>query len=156
MRKRRIMEQKDIFDRIMALKGLNRLEPLYRKHKEVLLYLFFGGLAFLVSIGTFALFALVLGMNVLVANVLSWLITVLFAFVTNRIWVFPAKTETVRALLRQAGAFYAGRAATLLAEEAILLVFITWLGWNSMAVKIAAQVIVIVLNYVISKFWIFK
>ena len=45
---------------------------------------------------------------------------------------------------------------TLVIEEIILLVFITWLGFNSMVVKVIAQVIVIVLNYVISKFWIFK
>lgn len=44
---------------------------------------------------------------------------------------------------------------TLVIEEIILLVFITWLGFNSMVVKVIAQVIVIVLNYVISKFWVF-
>ena len=52
--------------------------------------------------------------------------------------------------------FFGGRVVTLVIEEIILLVFITWLGFNSMVVKVIAQVIVIVLNYVISKFWIFK
>ena len=86
-----MQEKRDIFDRMMALPILNIFEPFYKKNKEVLLYLFFGG-----------------------------------------------------------------RVVTLVIEEIILLVFITWLGFNSMVVKVIAQVIVIVLNYVISKFWIFK
>lgn len=151
------MEQKkDIFDKIMELSVLCRFQPLYKKNKEILLYLFFGGLAFLVSISTFWLFHVMFHMNELWANVVSWLITVLFAFFTNRIWVFAAPTDTVAEFLTQLWKFFGGRAATLVIEEGILLVFITWLKMNSMAVKVAAQVIVIVLNYVISKLVIFK
>lgn len=151
------MEQKkDIFDRLMELPVLCRFQSLYEKNKEILLYLFFGGLAFLVSISTFWLFHMVLHRNELWANAASWLITVLFAFFTNRIWVFAAPTETVREFLVQLWKFFGGRVVTLVVEEGILLVFITWLGMNSMMVKIFAQVIVIVLNYVISKLVIFK
>lgn len=52
--------------------------------------------------------------------------------------------------------FFGGRAATLAIEELIILVFVTWLQFNSLAVKLAAQVIVVLLNYVFSKLWIFK
>ena len=52
--------------------------------------------------------------------------------------------------------FFGGRLFTLVVEEAILAVFITWLGFNSMAVKLIAQVVVIVLNYIISKLIVFK
>ena len=149
-------KKKDIFDKIMELPVLCRFQPLYKKNKEILLYLFFGGLAFLVSISTFWLFHVMFHMNELWANVVSWLITVLFAFFTNRIWVFAAPTDTVAEFLTQLWKFFGGRAATLVIEEGILLVFITWLKMNSMAVKVAAQVIVIVLNYVISKLVIFK
>lgn len=149
-------EKKDIFDRIMSLAVFRGFEPFYKKHKEALLYLFFGGLAFVVSISTFGVFNVTMNINELLANILSWIITVLFAFFTNRIWVFDSKTDTVNEFIKQMVAFFGGRVVTLVIEEAILLVFITIMGLNSMLIKIIAQVVVIVLNYIISKLWIFK
>lgn len=149
-------EHSDIFDRLMALPGLRRLEPFYKKHKAVLLYLFFGGLTTVISIAVFWLFRRPLGLNELVANVISWLAAVLFAFVTNRVWVFRSPTKTAGEFVRQMGSFYGGRVVTLLIEEALLGIFITWLRFPDMPVKIAAQVVVIVLNYFISKLFVFK
>ena len=149
-------DKKDIFDKMMGLAMFKWAEPFYKKHKEVLLYLFFGGLAFIVSIVSFFLLIKYTAMNELVANVISWIITVTFAYLTNRTWVFDAATENRKELLNQIWKFFSGRIVTLVIEEAILLVFITWLGLNSMVVKIVAQVIVIVLNYVISKLFVFN
>lgn len=117
--------------------------------------MFFGGLAFLVSVGTYSTFNVLAGLHELVANVFSWLITVLFAFVTNRVWVFKAGTTSVKACLTQMCIFYAGRVLTLAVEETILFIFITRLCFPSVPVKIAAQIIVILLNYVISKRLVF-
>ena len=147
--------KEDIFDRLMHLPVLRIFEPFYKKHKEVLLYLLFGGLTTLVSIVTFALF-IALGINELIANVLSWILAVLFAYVTNRTWVFSSEADTKGAVIREMASFFGGRLATLLVEEAILAVFITWLGFPAMWVKVAAQIVVIVLNYVVSKFFVFK
>ena len=149
-------EPRDIFDRLMALPLLRLFEPFYKKHKEALLYLFFGGLTTVISIAVFWLFRYPFGLNELVANVISWLAAVLFAFLTNRVWVFRAPTKTTGEFLRQMASFYGGRVVTLLIEEAMLAVFITWLGFSDMPVKITAQIVVIVLNYFISKLFIFK
>ena len=134
----------DIFDKIMHLPGLRVFEPLYKKYKEVLLYLFFGVLTTVVSI------------NELIANVISWVLAVLFAFFTNRIWVFAAPTKTVEEFMKQLVSFAGGRVLTLVIEEIILLVFITMLHFNSMLIKFIAQVVVIILNYVISKLLVFR
>ena len=147
--------KEDIFDRLMHLPVLRIFEPFYKKHKEVLLYLLFGGLTTLVSIATFALF-IALGINELIANVLSWILAVLFAYVTNRTWVFSSDADTKAAVIKEMASFFGGRLATLLVEEAILAVFITWLGFPAMWVKVAAQIVVIVLNYIVSKFFVFK
>jgi len=128
----------------------------YKKHKEILSYLFFGGWTFLVSVLSYALFVTYCHLHELFANVVSWIIAVLFAFLTNRIWVFQASTNGIKEYLKQMVTFFVGRISTLLIEEAILCVFITWLAYPSVAVKIVAQVVVIVLNYVISKLWVFK
>lgn len=149
-------EKKDIFDRIMSWKLLRPLWPFWQKYREVLLYLFFGALTTVISIAVFWLCDRPLGMDALIANIVSWVLAVLFAYVTNAVWVFSSRPETRAEGLRQMLGFYAGRIATLGAEELILLVFVTWLGFDSMIVKIVAQVVVIVLNYVISKLLVFR
>ena len=125
-------------------------------NKEILLYLFFGGLTFLVSIISYAFFNIQIGWNALVANIGSWILAVAFAYITNRIWVFDSNAETTADFIKEITSFVGGRVATLVIEELILFIFITNLGMNSMLVKIVAQVIVIVLNYVISKLIVFK
>ena len=69
---------------------------------------------------------------------------------------FDSPTSGVQDFLKQMAAFFGGRIITLVVEEVILLVFISILGFNSMIVKIVAQIIVILLNYIISKLIIFK
>lgn len=147
--------KKDIFDRIMHLPGLRIFEPFYLKHKEVLLYLLFGGLSFVLNIVLFAWLARVIGLNALVANVIDWFACVLFQYITNKLWVFDGKTDNAAALLKQIASFFGGRVFTLVVEEAILAVFISLLHQNELAVKLIAQVVVIVLNYIISKKLVF-
>lgn len=150
------MDEKDVFDRLMGLRLFRPLLPFWQKHREVLLYLFFGALTTLVSIVSFWLLYRFLGLNELIANVFSWILAVLFAYGTNARWVFRDRPETGKERLRQALRFYAGRLATLGAEELLLWGFITRLGLPAMPVKIAAQLIVIVLNYIVSKLLVFR
>ena len=104
----------------------------------------------------YAFFNIQIGWNALVANIGSWILAVAFAYITNRIWVFDSNASTAADFLKEITSFVGGRVATLVIEELILFIFITNLGMNSMLVKIVAQVIVIVLNYVISKLIVFK
>ena len=143
--------EKDIFDKTMELPILRILNSFYKKNKEILLYLFFGGLTFLVSISSYALFNIRIGWNALTANIASWILAIAFAYVTNRTWVFESSTDRGSNLIKEITGFVGGRIATLVIEELILFIFITGLGMSSILVKIVAQVIVIALNYVISK-----
>ena len=146
-------KQEDIFDRIMMLPLLSKFAPFYKKHKSVLLYLLFGGLTTVVSIGTYALFLPVV--SPLIANIFSWVAAVTFAYVMNRTWVFASKEKGL-AIIQEAFAFYGGRVFTLGLEEVVLYVFITLLFFPPLTVKVFAQVIVLILNYVISKLFVFK
>ena len=83
------------------------------------------------------------------------MVCVLFQFVTNRTWVFAARTDGMSEFFRQMASFFGGRLLTLAVEELILAVFISWLQLNTMGVKVVAQIIVILLNYLLSKFWVF-
>ena len=129
---------------------------MYRKYKEVILYIFFGGLCTVVSIGSFAWCDVVMRMDPLIANVISWILAVTFAYFTNRTWVFESETHGLKNMLREAVGFYGGRVLTLIMEEVVLLIFINELGLPSIGVKVFAQVLVMVANYVISKLIVFR
>lgn len=146
---------KDIFDKIMSFPILVKLYPFYQKNKSVLLYIFFGGLTTVVSIGSFALCNTVFAINELIANAISWILAVAFAYITNRIWVFNSNA-TGKALIKEIIAFFGGRITTFFIEELILLVFVTWLRFDGLLIKTSAQVLVLVLNYFISKILVFS
>ena len=124
--------------------------------KEFALYTLFGCGTVTVSISAYAFFNVYLGINELIANVFAWIFSVLFAFVTNKKWVFKSKPPTKTAAFMQMFAFFSGRFITLMLEETILFVFITMLSYPSMWVKLIAQVVVIALNYIISKLLVFR
>lgn len=144
----------DIFDRIMSARIFKPLNPFYTKYKEQLLYLFFGALTTFLNIGVFALF--VLYMDPLAANVIAWIIAVLFAYVTNRIWVFQSKARGTAAVGKEAVAFLLGRLATLGLEELMIWLGIDVLGFATLPVKIVTQIAVIIGNYLISKLIVFR
>ena len=129
--------------------------PFYVKRKEVLLYLFFGGISFFLNIAVFLFLNGTVQINELISNAISWVVCVLFQFFTNRTWVFKNDNENANKLLKQLIEFFCGRIVTLVLEEAILFVFITWLAFDALCVKILAQIIVILLNYIISKWFVF-
>jgi len=132
------------------------LSQLLQKYRQVLLYGIFGFATFLVSMATYALCFRGLGLDALIANVISWIFAVLFAFFTNRRWVFDGSAEGSKGFWAQMASFFGGRLFTLVVEELILAVFVKWLKFDGLVVKVVAQAVVIVLNYFISKFWVFK
>lgn len=150
------VDRLDIFDRIMGKGFLRNLYPAYRKHKEALLYLFFGGLTFFLSIGLYWLFAHPFGVEPLVANCISWILCVAFAYITNRTWVFTHTAQDSRGIVREAASFAIGRLATLVMEEVVLWIGISVMSINDVVVKLIAQVLVIVGNYIISKRLVFN
>ena len=110
----------------------------------------------MVSILVYAVCDRLLGMDPLVANIISWILAVGFAYVTNRKWVFESRASGSRAVIQEAAAFYGGRLLTLGLEELLLLIGIKKLGFDSLLVKIVSQIIVIIANYIISKLIVFR
>ena len=135
---------------------MSKLKILYLKYKEVINYLFFGGCTFLVSIITFYIFNKILLLNEHVANVISWILAVSFAYITNKLCVFYSKTNNNKELLKEIGSFISARILTLVIEEIILFIGINMLKLDAMFIKILAQIIVIASNYILSKLFIFK
>ena len=132
------------------------LRTIYQKYKEIIKYIFWGVLATVVSIVSFGVFNYLMNINELIANILSWIITVLFAFITNRHWVFEISYHENSNFLKHLMRFYCGRLLSLILEEIMILIFITLLEFPSILVKTFVQLVVITINYLISKLWIFK
>ena len=143
----------DIFDRLFSLPLFKWAAPFFSRHREGLLYLFFGVLTTAVSWGSFYLFHYPLGIDELIANPLSWVVAVLFAFFTNRTWVF--RTHGV-GFLREMLLFFGARLGTLIFEEAVIFLFVTTLSYHAMAVKMIGNVAVLILNYLLSKLLVFR
>ena len=143
----------DIFDRIFAWRLLWPFSPFFARHREGLLYLFFGALTTAVSWGSFYLFCYPWALGELVAEALSWTAAVLFAFVTNRTFVFRAGD---RPLWRALGLFVAARLLTLAFGEGVLFLFTTLMGYEPMAVKILSELTILALNYLFSKVLVFR
>ena len=146
------------------------IKKLFLKYKELISYVFFGVLATIVSILSFKLFDVLLGPKLyLMSNVISWIITVIFAYFTNKIWVFESKSWKANVLVKEIVSFFGARVFSLVVEEAGLWLMIDQMdmggiSWDiltfsisgNMIAKIIMQVVVVILNYVFSKLIIFK
>lgn len=118
-------------------------------------YIFFGGVTTLVNIGVFAGLDYI-HWNYQLANVIAWFLSVLVAYLTNKVWVFASHYTTFSAFIVEFVKFYFFRALTLVIDIIIMYVGISILNWNAILVKVIDNVIVIIVNYVFSKWYIFK
>lgn len=141
---------------------MNKLLELYKKYKEIILYLIFGVLATVVSLGVkYALLFTVLeasnAVQLQIAVIISWVAAVLFAYFTNRNFVFESKNQNK---LKEFSSFVVARITTLIMEMIIMWFFVTLLGLNSnlyvVIFTLISQVVVIVGNYILSKLFVFK
>lgn len=139
---------------------MKKIWDLYKKYQEAIDYLFWGGIAFVLSMVLFWVFASLLGWNEVTANNVDWVICVLFTFVTNKLFVFRSKSENAKALGKEFVEFVLARVFTLVLEDIIIFIGCNLMGYDNgigqIVVKLIAQFVVIVSNYFLSKLWIFK
>ena len=126
---------------------------IYKKYEEIINYLIFGVLTTLVSILSYAFLTRIIKFDYIISNILSWILSVTFAFYTNQKYVFKANnSNNVIAIFK----FYLSRLTSLGIELIVMYILITLFHLNDMISKIIVQFIVIVLNYVLSKLFVFK
>ena len=133
------------------------IRELFNKYQEVISYLFFGVLTTVVNYIIYFSLNAVLGEDLyLFNNVVSWAGAVIFAFVVNKLFVFKKKSKNSAELIKEMTSFALARLASLGIEEIILFIGMSLLKLNGTIVKLAAQMIVVILNYFFSKFFIFR
>jgi putative flippase GtrA len=127
----------------------------YHKYKEVLLYLFFGGCTTLVNIVSFLILRC-LNINLYASNVIAWLISVLFAFVTNKLFVFESDSKDIKKTFIECIYFFGCRLLSLLFDMGIMYLLVNVLNVNEVISKIVSNIFVIIINYFFSKLIVFK
>lgn len=135
---------------------MEEIRKLWKRYEEAISYLFWGVVAFFLSMALFYLFANVMEFYEQIANIFSWIICVIFTYFTNRIFVFKSKSTGILGMGKEFASFIGARLATLVLENGILFVLIDLFAMNNMIAKFIGQVAVIVSNYILSKIWIFK
>ena len=121
--------------------------------KHLTLYLVFGVLTTLVNIAVYLFLTKICGVNYLIANVAAWVLSVLFAYVTNRRWVFESRSSNIA---KEITLFFSGRLFSGIVDMVLMFLFIDVLFIDDFISKLLIQVIVVVLNYIISKDVVFK
>ncbi|MEG1423497.1 MAG: GtrA family protein [Romboutsia sp.] len=135
---------------------MKNLFNLYGKYKEIILYLFFGLLTTVVSISSYYLCSEILQLHYLISNIISWIFAVIFAYVTNRIWVFESKSKGIQSVLKEIFTFINCRLLSGIIDMAVMILLVDIININDLYSKIFTQFIVVILNYLLSKLIIFK
>ena len=131
-------------------------KQLYDKYRDMIPYMIFGVLTTLVNIAAYWLLAHPLGLSTVPSTVIAWVLAVLFAYVTNRKWVFHSEAKTRNEIIKEGVSFYLCRLGTGVLDWLGMYVMVDVLHWNDLIVKIAVNIVVIVLNYVASKLIVFR
>ena len=147
---------------------INKIKGLYSKYREPIDYLFWGVMTTVVSWGSYALFSLVFqsflstNLNVSLSNALSWVCAVLFAFITNKLFVFKSKSFERKVFLPEFAKFLGTRIATGVLEMVSVPLAVSlgldgeMFGVEGMVAKVIISFTVVLLNYIFSKLFIFK
>lgn len=136
------------------------LTALWQKYKSIIAYLFWGVVTTIVNLASYQWLSTGLHWYFEVATVIAWFLSVLVAYFTNKVWVFNSPYTTWRAFWDELVQFFFYRGLTLLLDMAIVFIGVSWLGFTSslgqFIVKVIDNVLVVIANYVFSKWLIFK
>lgn len=141
---------------------MEKLKNLITKYKEIIMYLIFGVLTTVVSLVSYSLFVELLPIGITVASAFSWVIAVSFAFITNKLFVFESRSREVKTVLREALSFFAARIVSGVVEiflpELLFSVGLDFslFGVKGLVAKLIVNIIVIIMNYIFSKLFVFK
>lgn len=129
---------------------------LFTKYKETIYYLVFGVLSTIVNIAVYILCTRTLNIDFIISNWIAWIAAVIFAYITNKFWVFESKKIQIKFLIKEFLSFVSCRIVSGIIEMFLMYVMISILSINDFVVKITTNIVVVILNFIFSKLIIFK
>lgn len=127
----------------------------YNKTKEILWYGFFGVLTTLINIVSFSLLDKA-GVEVYFANFIAWVLSVLFAFITNKVFVFGSRSFSPKILFKEMFSFFFARVVSLGIDMGGMYLLLDVFKVKKILSKVVVNIIVIIANYIFSKLFVFK
>ena len=134
----------------------NKLKELFFRHYDILVYLIFGVLTTAVNYLVYLPCYNLLQMSSSVSNIIAWAAAVIFAYLTNKPFVFHSRDWSAATVIPELSRFILTRLGSGALETLILLVFVDWIGMNGNVWKILTSVLVVVINYIGSKLLVFR
>lgn len=132
------------------------MKNMLEKYKSILMYLFFGICTTVINIVTYWMFYISLDFPNVLSTIFSWIISVLFAYITNKLWVFESRPFGKKVLVREIATFFGARFISGIIDLAIMFLFVDMLLFPAMIIKFISNIFVVIFNYVASKVVIFK
>ena len=129
---------------------------LIKKYKETISYLIFGILSTIVNIATYVFFSRIIKINFIISNIIAWFVAVIFAYITNKFFVFESKNINIKFILKEITSFMSLRILSGLTELILMYIMINLMLINDFIVKIITNIVVVILNFIFSKLIIFK
>ena len=124
--------------------------------KEIISYLVFGVLTTLTNIASYVILSKLYGMDYKLATTIAWVISVLFAFITNKLFVFNSKENNIIIITKEFLSFTFFRLLSYLMDLGIMIIMVEWVNTDDLLAKIVANVFVVIFNYFASKYVIFN
>lgn len=135
---------------------MTKIKKLVNKYRSIIMYLFFGVCTTLVNIISYYIFAHVIKCSVMFSTIVAWILAVLFAYITNRKWVFESKAKNKKEIFNEMLSFFSCRLATGIVDWLGMYILVEKIGFNDVVIKVIINIIVIILNYVFSKLIVFN
>lgn len=133
-----------------------RLKKIFTEHQDILVYLVFGVLTTVVNYLVYLPLLNIAGLSAAICNILAWVAAVAFAYLTNKPFVFRSYDWSMQAVLPELTKFVSCRLTSGILETVIILVTVDLLRWDGNLWKLITSVLVVILNYIFSKFFVFK
>jgi putative flippase GtrA len=137
---------------------IKKIKEIIKTKKEIITYIIFGALTTLINLIVYYILTNTIldpknDLLMQLANTIAWIISVLFAYITNKLYVFNSKSKKI---LKEILSFISSRIITLLIEIFLMYILVTLLKQNDQIIKLLVTIIVIILNYILSKILVFK
>ncbi len=128
----------------------------FHRHKGIIIYIFFGGLTTVVNYLVYYPLYNLCNMPATAANVIAWAVSVLFAYLTNKPFAFQSYDWSLKKVIPEFGKFTASRIGSGAVETLILYLIVDVFSYNGNIFKVLVSVLVVILNYLASKYLVFK
>ncbi len=135
---------------------MEKLKSLFNQYREIINYLIFGVLTTIVNFVLYTIFVTIFHIDYMISTIVAQIVAIIFAYVTNKLFVFQSKNLTKKELTQEIISFFTCRGISLLLDMGFMYLFVDIFHLNEVIMKLVSNILIIIANYVFSKLFIFK